>query len=570
MTSSPANVKKMKENTRTAIFLLVAALLAGVTFATASLRRPGGWLAGDESLAALQGTLLFPEFKDPLAATSLEIVRYNQQTGDRTQFEVAQIDGIWSIPSHENYPADAKDHLAAAAASLIDLKVLGVAGDKRTDHALYGVIDPTGKNLAPGTPGVGMKVVMKGDKDKTLVSMIVGKEDTEQPGLRYVRRTGQDVVLTVKLSTAELSTDFGVWIEKDLLKLNSWDLREIFIQDYSIDEVQGHVLLSDEFTLGFDGSADPKWKLLANRQFNKDGQWEDVKLAPDRELNAQRLDAMQTALDDLKIVDVARKPAGLSAELAADKSLFSDAEAKMSLMQRGFFPASVSGKVGIFSNEGETRVLMKDGVEYILRFGGIAGSGAAAEKSEDGTKTQDAGVNRYLFVTAEFNPAPIPKPKLQPLPADEPEKEAPAEGDQKQPEEKKVEDTAAEKSEEDATDKAESPAEPKTKPEANKKADLQNQRERIEKENRREQEAYDQEVAEGKKKVAELNARFADWYYVISESVYDKIHLGRDDIIKKKEAEGDKTKGDALKSPVPAGALPPDAFNQLQAEPGQP
>jgi hypothetical protein len=32
--------------------------------------------------------------------------------------------------------------------------------------------------------------------------------------------------------------------------------------------------------------------------------------------------------------------------------------------------------------------------------------------------------------------------------------------------------------------------------------------------------------------VAELNARFADWYYVISEDVYKKIHLGRNDIVK--------------------------------------
>ena len=39
-------------------------------------------------------------------------------------------------------------------------------------------------------------------------------------------------------------------------------------------------------------------------------------------------------------------------------------------------------------------------------------------------------------------------------------------------------------------------------------------------------------LVEAVARVAELNARFADWYYVISEDVYKKIHLGRSDIIK--------------------------------------
>ena len=43
----------------------------------------------------------------------------------------------------------------------------------------------------------------------------------------------------------------------------------------------------------------------------------------------------------------------------------------------------------------------------------------------------------------------------------------------------------------------------------------------------------------------ELNDRFADWYFIISDDVYKKIHLGRDDIVKKKEAEKDAKDGSA-------------------------
>ena len=44
---------------------------------------------------------------------------------------------------------------------------------------------------------------------------------------------------------------------------------------------------------------------------------------------------------------------------------------------------------------------MKDGVEYALRFGEIAGAGSNKkdEKDKNGNKeTKSAGVNRYLFV----------------------------------------------------------------------------------------------------------------------------------------------------------------------------
>ena len=57
----------------------------------------------------------------------------------------------------------------------------------------------------------------------------------------------------------------------------------------------------------------------------------------------------------------------------------------------------------------------------------------------------------------------------------------------------------------------------------------------------------------------ELNARFADWYYIISDEVYHKIHLSRADVVKKKEKkEEDKDKaktegagGEAIRTKQP-------------------
>ena len=61
----------------------------------------------------------------------------------------------------------------------------------------------------------------------------------------------------------------------------------------------------------------------------------------------------------------------------------------------------------------------------------------------------------------------------------------------------------------------------------------------VERDNLRKQEAYDEKVKGAIKRVRELNSRFADWYYVVSEKEYAKIHLGREGVIQKKEKEAE-------------------------------
>lgn len=59
-------------------------------------------------------------------------------------------------------------------------------------------------------------------------------------------------------------------------------------------------------------------------------------------------------------------------------------------------------------------------------------------------------------------------------------------------------------------------------------------------------------LAKAQKKVNELNYRFADWYYVISEDVYKKIHLSQVDIVQEKaEAQKEGFGVDALQGLQP-------------------
>ncbi|MHB1036724.1 MAG: DUF4340 domain-containing protein [Pirellulales bacterium] len=593
----------MSESVKTSIYVVAAVLVLGI--ALLAYPKPVAVNTEDET-----GQKLFPKFTDPLAATTMEIIEYDEETATRRPFKVSQVKGRWSIPSHQDYPADAKDHMAAAAGSLMDLEILNVVSSDPGDHALYGVVDPDEKGLSAGAVGVGKRITLVDKKGAKLAQLVIGKEVKDKPELRYVRRVGQDQVYKVTVQTDKLSTKFADWIEPDLLKMSGFDVKQVVIRDHSVDEVNQSLIQRGEMALDFDDTKDPKWTLAAGKTF-ADGKWTPMKLSADEELNADKLNELKNALADLKIVDVSRKPQGLSAGLRADEKIYQDRDAASSLADRGFYFAKLEGNIELFSNEGEIRSRMKDGVEYILRFGEIAtDSTTSSEKAPDkkdaagkAAKKEDkpaAGLNRYLFVTAEFNEDLIPKPVLEPLPDEKAaaekkaaekkaaeskpgEKKPDAKADDKKaetakpedkkadaakPEDKKAEakdaatpddkkaDAAKPGEKKDEAKKADAkPAKPVD--EAKAKADLKAERKRIETENKRKQDEYNDKVDKGRKRVKELTDRFAPWYYIISDDVYRKIHLGQPDVVKKKDKNPKPKDAAAPDMGLPAGALPP-------------
>jgi hypothetical protein len=102
----------------------------------------------------------------------------------------------------------------------------------------------------------------------------------------------------------------------------------------------------------------------------------------------------------------------------------------------------------------------------------------------------------------------------------------------------------------DATD-AESPDD---EAKAKERADILAARKEIEEENQRRLDEHQEKIKKGKEQVAVLNERFGDWYYVISNDVFQQVHLGLDKVVKKKEAEKDD-KATEAEAPA-AGGIP--------------
>ncbi|MDZ7309621.1 MAG: DUF4340 domain-containing protein, partial [candidate division KSB1 bacterium] len=290
-----------------------------------------------------QGQPFFPDFKDPLAATSLEVIDYDEATGSARPFKVQLKDGKWTIPSHHNYPADGKDRLAKTAAAVIDIRKDDFRSDNISDHEACGVVDPLDEK-AVSLKGRGKRVTLKGASEQVLADFIIGKPVEGRDGFRFVRVPGQKRVYAVRMNI-DISTKFSDWIESDLLQVNRDDIKQVVLRDYSIDERRGLVNQRDVLVLD-----------------KKDNDWVANNMRSNEEVDKTKMNDFLTALDGLSIVGVRLKPAGLSQSLekASSGVMLSQAD-MLSLQSKGYY-FTPSGQ--LLSNEGELQATTKDGVIY--------------------------------------------------------------------------------------------------------------------------------------------------------------------------------------------------------------
>lgn len=522
----------------------------------------------------------FFEF-DPVKAGTLEIVEYLPETASIRELKVEQdASGRWVIPSHENYPTDAKERLGKAASAIRFVKRGTKITSQRADHESLGVVDPRTENQ-PGVKGIGTRVAVK-EGGKEVAALIVGLPDKDKSDLRYVRIAGQDDVYLGQIDLGRLSTKFEDWIETDLLQMQGFALRDLIFDDYKVEIAVGpggqgrmKIVPVDLLKASYDDKKDPKdrWTLAtAPAGAPLAANFKPLTPSAGEAIDVEALDGAKTALDDLKIVDVRKKPDELIAALNG-KGQGPSPQVMNDFMQKGYF-ASREG--GLRSKEGELYVSVDGGVRYILMFGSLA-------PTETGL---GGGERRYLFVRADLDleqiPSPVeekyvppakveekkpdaPKPaegekpaepakteekKAEPAKTEEGKPAEPAKAEEKKSEEKPGSAAIVNPSAEGLLAQAEGPALPAaaaaapaapaaaapaaaapaaapapTPEEVEKKriADLNAQRRKD----------YETKIRTAKERVEKLNRRFNDWYYVIDADVYKKVHLGRADVLKK-------------------------------------
>ncbi|MFN9443844.1 MAG: DUF4340 domain-containing protein [Planctomycetota bacterium] len=509
-----------------------------------------------------QGELFFPQFTDPTAAVDLEVTQFLEGSAEARKFAVRRdAEGRWTIPSHGNYPADAKDRMGKAAALLIGLKKEQCVGERKEDEVAYGVVDPLDGGTE--TKGRGTRVTMKDSAGNVLADLVIGKEVEKKLQVRYLRAPGKKRVYAAKLD-GEVSTKFADWIETDLLKAQSWDIAKVTMDNYSVDETSGTIKKGDVYVASKDDAG--KWAF-------------DGLDAAKEEPNEDKLREVGDTLGQIKIVGVRKKPEGLTAMLEQATG-FDRQILRQTLAEKGYFVAN-NGK--LVSNEGDLLFETKKGVRYTLRFGELVpGSGldvsSGAEDPKSKPKEGEApkpGDNRYLMVTAEFQESLLPKPAGVRLPQEQLDKRATARRDiediQKAVEafraknENKLPESLAKLAEKPAEGAA-LLAELKKDPWGNDyilsaagdsylvisyadgnaeggegaATDVRSDRLPLEDELKKTADAWaehDRKVEDGRKEAEKLTKRFGSWYYVIDGALFQKLKPKREDLVKPKAAE---------------------------------
>ena len=419
------------------------------------------------------GETFFPEFTDPETATTLEVVEFDEETASAAVFRVTNRNGLWTIPSHHDYPADGKERLANTAAAVIAITKDDFRSDNVTDHESFGVIDPLDDSVST-LRGRGRRVTFKGANEEVLADLIIGNMVDVRPGYNFVRVPDQNRVYAAR-ADIDISTRFNDWIETNLLEVERDDVKHAVLNDYQIDERTGAVRRRGEFIV----------------DWVEEDVWTANDVPAGMEVDYVQMNLLVGGIIGLEIVGVRPKPEGLSGNLrqAFQERTITNADIQ-TMQSRGFYPTQ-SGDM--LSNEGELLVRTEEGVRYTLRFGEILyGSGNAVAIGDETSDDQDAGVgeNRYVLITAEFDESGLPEPPRS--------------------------------SNRDFENKAEGQWTDADR-ENKERADLHAR--------------WERRTETGRSRAEELSTRFASWYYVVSAASYDRVHKTREDFLKEIEEE---------------------------------
>ncbi|MCP4783634.1 MAG: DUF4340 domain-containing protein [Fuerstiella sp.] len=446
---------------------LTFAAVAGVS----ALAATAAWYASKPSSVAGFGDVgqeFFAEFVDPTKATSLTVVDYDGDEEAAQTFSVKQNDdGLWVIPSHHNYPAEAEDRLASTATSLLGLKKTAVQSRNKDDWDLYGVVEPS-ENGAATSDERGTRLTLSDGSGNALVDLIMGKQVEGRDSSYYVREPEKDTTYVAQLDV-DLSAKFSDWIEPDLLKINQSDIVRVVVDNYSIDEQRGTI---------------DKKELLqfTKKDLETSGDWQLEGLDEEaEELDKSPISTIATNLDQLEIVGVRPKPEGLDDNMRVNPAVKQILQ--MQMQAQGYFiGGDKDGNERLYSNEGELVAGINNGVQYTLFFGEIArGTGKEIEvglgdeakadaskddkeegsedKEDDGANEDDTsedGPRRYLLVKADFNESLLGEKPVAPV---EPAKPAILNEAAKEDAKEKSDDAAPAK-EPESDDDEEDPAEP--------------------------------------------------------------------------------------------------------------
>jgi hypothetical protein len=474
----------MNEIIKTTIFFGLAVFVA--VFALASL--PRSQSAGIEDI---KNKPLFTDI-DVDKVQRVRIVKFDGLDADT--FEVQKTETGWVLPSHYNYPADNDLQVTQAVTFLSGLIVNNIASDRDADKEKFGVIEPRSAAENIGQQNVGTLIELLGDSETPLASAVIGARVANDESKSFVLVPGRPHIYVVELNPKIVSNEFRDWMNRDLLRFDPYQIRELQIRrvasatpaaDETTGEIDPGIIYQYDLRASFNAG---RWNLNAWNSFDNQGTAE-VQDVTNVNLDGNRLSELANQLAGLQITDVKRKPQGLKADLMLDKEYLGNISNQISLRDHGFFVVP-GGRGGyqIKAKGGEILISLRDGVELIVRCGDFARA----------TADDQGKANRYALISARVNEETFPLPERAK--------------------------SAAGKNDEDAP-----PVPDGADPGKDEVVDEQAERDFL-----RKRELREENLKRAEQRVEAINRRCAPWYYVISEDEFKKLTPDQSELISRK------------------------------------
>lgn len=476
---------------KTALMGLIAAIISGI----AATFYPWPEVVVESDLV---GKPLFEAF-DASSVRSISIIKYDSDRNGLDRIELRRSGEKWLIPAKQNFIANNARQISLAVNSL-NGKVLENRSSDQQDHVLYGVVDPLEFESATNRKSLGTKVILQDRNNRELASLIVGdspRNESQQLATKhFVRIPGQPNVYVMEVSTDSLVTDFPRWVNSDLLGAASQiPIETIEIKNYRLDAEK----------LSVESATDLRWIYRCVTNVSKktrtlevpaqsaqesdddsdkqtksgDNGLAEIELTPENNAQLQQLGLF---LGNIIFTDVQRKSppaAAILKQRAAKKSTDLDSLAKF-----GFVATDSKSKkdfgLQFKSLGGEVVFRTTDGVAITILIGAIVENSTAVNLS----------LNHYVMLYATVDESLLPEPKRS------------------EPNEEETKSDDAEKSDAVKDDAI---------------AEQDNAAEKDEKAYLRLVAAREAKLKAATQRAAELNQAYADWYYIVSESIINGL-----------------------------------------------
>ncbi len=445
---------------------------------------------------------------------SLRVVSWDDSASVPKVFAVNQSQGIWVIPSHFNYPADGGTRVGKTSGGVRNVTFGRLVTSDSKQHESLGVVDPMSADSK--LKGRGKRVVLKDSTGGVLVDVIIGKNVSESDGLSFVRDADQAEVYTAKVD-ADISTKFIDWVETDLMKLKAEDIRGVAVADYSVNEQT---------------SALEERSLTRFARTSASADWLSAQTPAEKRVFKDTVDKILNQVTSLRLTGVRK----FDLQVLLGSGFFPSDSPEL-LARPDALKVAIGNKTyALFGNEGAVDFTTKDGLRYSLLFGEVSvedeekppseikkGAAKDAKDAKD-AKAPATGHNRYMSVYVQYDPS-----------ADEDAQLAKIEAEAKKAEADKL--------------AAADPTKPKP---ADKPAEAP-------------------KVPPGKQRAAKAQARFSQFFYVISDDNFKILRPALAQLFEAKPAEkpADKPADGAAIPPAPGipGAAPAPALSPAPAVP---